>query len=142
MCPPSQSGHHTHKAADARRKNPVLPRRPTRGHPGGGDSALHRAAIGRSGSRARCSRGTAGRPGRHSVSPAAEFMNGDDAERAYYAWRTIVLRRQSTDLDERCEALLHDCWHAAVRWGRKDGFSLSAGLRGAVDALENTAALL
>jgi hypothetical protein len=66
-----------------------------------------------------------------------------DAGRAFFAWRTTVLKRASTpDLAEDAWRLVQEAWGTAYQRGRIDGFSLSAQVRGAIDALEETTALL
>lgn len=65
-----------------------------------------------------------------------------DARNAFFAWRGMVLKRRSTLLEPETDLLLAEAWAAAYDRGRKDGFSLSARLRGAVDVLSETIALL
>lgn len=66
-----------------------------------------------------------------------------DPDRAFWAWRTTVLKRDSTpDLTDDAWRLVQEAWGTAYKRGKIDGFSLSAQVRGAIDTLEETTALL
>ena len=54
---------------------------------------------------------------------------------SYFAWRTIIGKRDSTpDIDSTIELLLREAWSVAYDLGRKDGVTISARLRQAADA--------